>query len=366
MGAFQRRDDSFELRQPHEGAQRLLVRRVGIFHPLLVPQPRVLRPDRRVVQPRRDAMRGLNLAELILQNVGLRSLQHAERTALEPRRMFLRQDAFAARLDAEHLHRCVVEERIEQANGIRAAADARNEQVRQALLLLQNLPARFIADHALEIPDHHRIRMRAIRRAEDVMRAADIRHPVAHRLVHRLLQGLLPGGHRDHLGSEHLHAMHVERLPRAIDFAHVDDALHAEHRAHRRCGHTVLARARLGNDARLAHAFREKDLAHRVVDLVRAGVEQILALEVNLRPAELTRQALGEIQGRGTSTEFAQVVIQLPLKLRIVLRAEVFLLQLLQGMHQRFGNEPAAVGTEVSAGIRQRLCGNGAHSSPIP
>ena len=33
--------------------------------------------------------------------------------------------------------------------------------------------------------------------------------------------------------------------------------------------------------------LREQDLAERVVDLVRAGVEQVFALEINLRAAEL-------------------------------------------------------------------------------
>jgi len=49
---------------------------------------------------------------------------------------------------------------------------------------------------------------------------------------------------------------------------------------------TMLARAGLGDDARLAHPFREKDLPHRVVDLVRAGVEQVFTLEINLRPGK--------------------------------------------------------------------------------
>jgi hypothetical protein len=42
----------------------------------------------------------------------------------------------------------------------------------------------------------------------------------------------------------------------------------------------VLAGAGLGDDARLAHALGEQRLAERVVDLVRAGVVEVLALEV--------------------------------------------------------------------------------------
>jgi hypothetical protein len=49
----------------------------------------------------------------------------------------------------------------------------------------------------------------------------------------------------------------------------------------------VLARAGLGDDPGLAHALGQQDLAHAVVDLVRAGVVQLLALEIDLRAAEM-------------------------------------------------------------------------------
>ncbi len=60
----------------------------------------------------------------------------------------------------------------------------------------------------------------------------------------------------------------------------------------------VLAGAGLGDDARLAHALGEQDLAEAIVDLVRAGVVQLLALEIDLRAAEMLGQPLGEIERR--------------------------------------------------------------------
>ena len=51
-------------------------------------------------------------------------------------------------------------------------------------------------------------------------------------------------------------------------------------------GHAVLARAGLRDDAGLAHAARQQDLAEHIVDLVRAGVVELVALEVDLRAAE--------------------------------------------------------------------------------
>ena len=71
--------------------------------------------------------------------------------------------------------------------------------------------------------------------------------------------------------------------------AHVDDARQAEFGAQRRGRDAVHAGAGLGDDARLAHAAREHDLAEHIVDLVRAGVIELLALEIDLRAAAVLR-----------------------------------------------------------------------------
>ena len=100
------------------------------------------------------------------------------------------------------------------------------------------------------------------------------------------------------LGAQQLHAEDVGLLPLDVGRAHVDDAGQAEARADRRGGDAVLAGAGLGDDARLAHAPGQQDLAEHIVDLVRAGVIQLVALEVDLRAAEMLGQALGEIERR--------------------------------------------------------------------
>src|SRR5207245_543172 len=41
---------------------------------------------------------------------------------------------------------------------------------------------------------------------------------------------------------------------------------------------------------------------------------------------------------------------------------EIFLLQLVQRVHQRFGHEPSAVRAEVPERVRQIFCDNGNHS----
>src|SRR5665213_3306880 len=237
--AFERGNNSFESRQFHERFERFFIRRVGVFHAAGVAQERVFRPDGGVIESGADAVRGLDLAKFVLQNKTARALQHAERAALKPRRMLFRLDAASARFHADHPHGFVFEERIKKSDGVRAAADAGDEQVGQALFLFQNLRARLVADDALEIPHHHRIRMCAVSRAENVVRATDIRDPVAHRLVDGFLQSFLSRVHRHDFRAEHFHAINIEDLPFAIHRTHVDDAFHPEHRAHRSRGDAV-------------------------------------------------------------------------------------------------------------------------------
>src|SRR5438270_203807 len=61
--------------------------------------------------------------------------------------------------------------------------------------------------------------------------------------------------------------------------AHVDGAVQAEQRARGRGGHAVLAGPGLRDHPRLAHPPGQQHLAQHVVDLVRPGVGEILALE---------------------------------------------------------------------------------------
>ena len=96
---------------------------------------------------------------------------------------------------------------------------------------------------------------------------------------------------------EQPHALDVGELAAHVLGAHVDDALHAEQRAGRRDADAVLAGAGLGDDPRLAHALGEQRLAERVVELVRAGVQQVLALEPDRAAGDLAH-ALGEIERR--------------------------------------------------------------------
>ena len=137
--------------------------------------------------------------------------------------------------------------------------------------------------------------MRAGGGADAVERVVHVRHPIPERLVHRVLQGARAGLHGDDLRAEHLHPIDVGLLPLDVDGAHEDDAFEPEARAGGGGRHAVLAGAGLGDDTLLAHAPRQQDLPQHVVDLVRAGVIQLLALEIDLGAARLLPSAVAEV-----------------------------------------------------------------------
>ena len=210
----------------------------------------------------------------------------------------------AAGLDAEDLDAAIGEEAVEDADRVRAAADAGEHGVRQAAGFREHLRARFAADDGLKLPHEIRIRMRADRRAEQVVRADRVRHPVANRLVDRGAQRAVAGLHGDDGRAEPAHAVDVRRLPRDVDLAHVDGARQADARAGRGRRDAVLAGARLGDDALRAERLREQRLADAVVDLVRARVRQVLALEPDLGApalAQASARASAPSAGRPSS-----------------------------------------------------------------
>ena len=96
------------------------------------------------------------------------------------------------------------------------------------------------------------------------------------------------------------------------------DARQAEARADGRRGHAVLARAGFRDDPGLAHAHREQDLADAIVDLVRAGVVELVALEPHLRAAgRFLGQPGGEIERAGAADIVFQQIVELRLERRV-------------------------------------------------
>ena len=166
----------------------------------------------------------------------------------------------------------------------------------------------------------------------------------------------LPLATADDLAAQRLHLEDVELLPADVFLAHVDLALQAEEGGGGGRGDAVLAGPGLGDDARLAHALRQQGLADAVVDLVGAGVVQVLALEEDAGAAGLLRQPLGEVQRRRPADVMVQVIRRIAGWNSGSSRACSYCSrELAQGVHQRFGTRTAAVGAEPTVHI-----GNGA------
>ncbi len=177
-----------------------------------------------------------------------------------------------------------------------------------------HLLSRLDADDGLEIAHHLRVGMRSRDGADAVERIFHVRHPVAQRLVERILESARTRMHRDHLRAQKLHPEYVGLLPLDIDLAHVHDAFESEPRAGRGGGDPVLAGACLGNDAGPAHASGEQDLAQHIVDLVGAGVIELVALEIDFGAAEVAGQALGEIKRARAAYVVLQEIVELLLE----------------------------------------------------
>src|SRR3990170_3933975 len=367
---LQRRDDAFELAAKLERSHRLVVGGREEFHPAHVVEPSMLWPDAGIIEPGGDRMRFLDLAVVVHQQIGAIAVQHPGPAAGNRGRVLATVETEAGRFHAVDFDPALVEERMEQAHGIGAAANAGDQRIRQPVFGPLHLLARLTADDRLEIAYHGRVRMRPRHRADAIERVVHIGDPIAQRLVHRVLQRLGTRFDGANLGAEDLHPQHVRLLPLDVHGSHVDDAGQAELRAQSCGGDAVHAGAGLGDDARLAHAPREHDLAEHIVDLVRAGVIELLALEIDFRTAAVLSEPLGKIERRRPADVGCEMAVHLGLERGIGPSLGVSPLQIEYERHQRLGDETAAIEPEMPAligtaaiGIQLRIVGDGAHEA---
>jgi hypothetical protein len=185
-----------------------------------------------------------------------------------------------------------------------------NHRIRLAPGDLRHLRQAFVADHALEIAHQHRIRMRAGNGPDDVEGAVDVGDPVAHGFVQRILERLRSRFDRDDGRSQQLHPEHVLNLPLDVDAAHVHDAFEPVTRRHGCRGDAMHPGSGLRDDAGLAEPVGEQRLSDAVVDLVRAGVVEVLALQVDLRAAQFVGPPLRVINRARAPDEVLQLAVE--------------------------------------------------------
>ena len=197
--------------------------------------------------------------------------------------------------------------------------------------------------------------MRASHRAEDVVGALDVGHPIADRFAGGVFQGGGASRHRLDGGAQQAHSEDVEGLTAHVFGAHVDDALQAEARTHGGGGHAVLTSPGFGNDPLFAHAQGQQRLAKGVVDLVGAGVVEVLALEPDagaaLGAAVVLAEALGFIEGAGPAHVIAQKRVEAIGESLVLPSFSGGRFQLSQGWHQGFRNVLTAKTAEAAQAI---------------
>ena len=189
--------------------------------------------------------------------------------------------------------------------------------------------------------------MRTHGRSQRIVGAVGIGHPIAQRFVDGGAQGSIAARHRHHGGAQQLHAPDVGRLTLDVHRAHVHHAGHAQPRRGGGARDAVLSGAGFGDDALRAQALGEQRLAHRVVDLVGAGVRQVFALQPHLRAPALA-QGRRIRQRRGAAHPGLELAIELGLKLGAVQVA---------GRCRPAGDRAPAPGSRARSGRRRRRSG---------
>ena len=343
-------DDPLHPAEAVEGAQRLDVGAGDIAGALGVAQRGVLGTDPGVVETGGDRVGLDHLPVGILEEVAVGTVEDARPARLERRRVLPRLDAAAGGLDAEQLHVLVIEEGGEDADGVAPPAHAGDHRVGQRPPPLERLAARLVTDHPLKALDQGRIRVRAHHRPDHVMSVMDIGDPISDGLVGGVLQGPGTAVNRPDLGAEQAHAVDVDRLAPGVLATHVDDALEAEAGADGGDRHPVLAGPGLGDDPGLAHPPGQQHLAERVVELVGAGVDEVLALEPDLGTGAVGGQPPGPGQRGGTPGVVAQPRVQLGDEGGVGQRLVHRRLQLLHGGDQGLGHVGPAVDPEAPGG----------------
>src|SRR6266403_3191220 len=211
-------------------------------------------------------MRGGNLAIAVLQDVGVCALQDAGTRACvallraQARSVFTKFTPATASFNADHFYIGIAQKSVEKPNGVRAATNTREQMRWQTLFRGENLFAGLAANDGLKITHHSGIRMRAEHGPEQIMRGAHIGDPVSHGFVDGVFQSAAAGINGDDLRAEQTHPCDIERLPRHVFRAHVDDAFEPEMRSDSGGSHAMLASAGFRDDARLADLQREQSL----------------------------------------------------------------------------------------------------------
>ena len=197
---------------------------------------------------------------------------------------------FTGRLHAHQMHVRIIQEGREHADGVRAATHAGSDVLGQPAVPIQELRTCLAPDDRLEVPHHLRERMRPHDRSDRIQVIGRVRQVLLESTVHGFLQRGRSPRHRHQPAPQNAHLRDVRVLFLDVHLAHVDLAGNA-HQCTGGCQcHPVLTGSGFGNHLLLAHEAGQQCFAQAVVDLVRTRMVEVLALEMDLRAAQLLRQ----------------------------------------------------------------------------
>ena len=244
----------------------------------------------------------------------------------------------AGRLDGHELAGRGVGKPCEDARCVRSAPGTSHHHIRVRTVEQDPaLLACLLADHALKLAHHPRIRVRSHDRAQAVVGVIHRGHPGPQRLIHGILEGATSCSHRHDGCTQQLHSEHVELLALGVHLAHVDDALHPEQGSSGGGSHPVLAGTGLGDQLPLPHAASQQALSDDVVELVRTRVGQVFALEEQ-PDAELLGQPTALGDRRGPSAVVPEDAVELGSERRVCPCITKGRLEFDARRNQRFGH----------------------------
>ena len=114
----------------------------------------------------------------------------------------------------------------------------------------------------------------------------------------------------------------------------------------------MLPRTGFRDDAGFAHAHGQQNLTHHIIDFMRAGMVELIPLQIDLGATQMLGEPLGKIKRAGATDIMGQIAAHLFLKRRIDLGLVIGLFQRQDERHQGFRHKAPAENTKVTGLVR--------------
>mmetsp|Transcript_11920 Transcript_11920/g.22798 ORF Transcript_11920/g.22798 Transcript_11920/m.22798 type:complete len:366 (+) Transcript_11920:367-1464(+) len=309
----------------------------------------MFRTNTGVIETGRDRMCVECLARLFLDHIRQGTLQNTRSSLGEGTAMFtILVKTVTSGFHTMQLHRFVIVKGSKGTNGVGSSTDTGNDCVGEFASLFQHLLTHFTSHDTLKVLDNGGKGMRTNGGSNQVVRVANIGYPITHGFVDGVLESRLAIMDGDNLSTQGVHTENIQLLTFAVNGSHVHGAIQTELGTNSGGSDTVLSGTGFGNDTRLTNTLGQQGLSNRVVNLVSAGVGQVLALQPNGGTTGQFRQTVGLVQRGGSADKVTTVFSQFCQKVGIVLDFIVLLFNFFESHRKCFGNVLSAVFTKLA------------------